>query len=160
MAPALEFAAVSETKSFSRKTTNKLSSGLHSKKGQECTDDLIDQQPVRNQMEKENMANKLAGANNIQPQPGQIDAGGPATGRATQKREQETEHKNKEKGERKRKKKGTQKGKKEDRKKHAEPNTTKTTTKEQKRRKKKKKNRKTNKHVNKEEKKPAPLPGE
>ena len=95
MAPALEFAAVSETKSFSRKTTNKFSTGLHSKKGQECTDDLIDQQPVRNQMEKENMANKLAGANNIQPQPGQIDAGGPATGRATQKREQETEHKKK-----------------------------------------------------------------
>ena len=59
MAPALEFAAVSETKSFSRKTTNKFSSGLHSKKGQECTDDLIDQQPVRNQMEKENMANKI-----------------------------------------------------------------------------------------------------
>ena len=115
MAPALEFAAVSETKSFSRKTTNKLSSGLHSKKGQECTDDLIDQQPVRNQMEKENMANKLAGANNIQPQPGQIDAGGPATGRATQKREQETEHKKKKekRGERKRKKKRTQKEKRE-----------------------------------------------
>ena len=47
-------------------------------------------------MEKEKMAKqKLAGAKNIQPQPGQIDAGGPATGRATQKREQETEHKKK-----------------------------------------------------------------
>ena len=154
MAPALEFAAVSETKSFSRKTTNKFSSGLHSKKGQECTDDLIDQQPVRNQMEKENMANKLAGANNIQPQPGQIDAGGPATGRATQKREQETEHKKKKekRGERKRKKKREHKKKKGRQKearrtKHNKNNNkgTKKKKKEEKKRKKKRTNTSTRK---------------
>ena len=85
----------------------------------------------------------MAGANNIQPQPGQIDAGGPATGRATQKRKQETEHKKKkEKGGKKEKKREHKKKKKGDRKKHEEPNTTKTTKEQKKGRKKKKKEKK------------------